>query len=101
MKHVHTVSLPNASAQAMQDRLVVALKTDVANAAGGSNGAAVTTHITFGAGQLPAKYSVQVTPNQACMASVTNKTDAGFDVVLTPLATVTLGAGTFDVAVLA
>jgi hypothetical protein len=78
----------------------------VANVAGGGDGDAVTitslsAYFTdaYGTGLLPPVYSVQVTPNQACSASVTNKTSSGFDVVLTPASGVTLAAGTFDVLV--
>jgi hypothetical protein len=35
------------------------------------------------------------------MVSITGKTSSGFNVVLTMLSTVTLSAGTFDVAVIA
>ena len=84
---------------------VYAARPGVANAAGGGEGAAVTTAITFedqyGNGTLPAEYSVIATPNQACMVSVTNKTASGFDVVLTPLAGATLAAGEFDLIVMA
>jgi hypothetical protein len=44
---------------------------------------------------------VHVTPSQPCFVTITNKTPSGFNVVLTPLSTVTLVAGTFDVTVIA
>jgi hypothetical protein len=48
---------------------------------------------------------VVVTPSQACFATVSNKTSAGFNVTLTPASpggvNATLAAGSFDVAVLA
>jgi hypothetical protein len=53
---------------------------------------------SFGSGQLDptGAYSVQVTPNQACLVSVTNKTASGFSVVLTPVGGAPIAAGTFD-----
>jgi hypothetical protein len=85
--------------------ITIARTFSVANAAGGSNGAAVTTAVSFtdrfGAGLLTANYVVSVMPSQAAWATITNKTTSGFNVVLTPPATVTLAAGTFDCVVLA
>jgi hypothetical protein len=86
--------------------ITIARQFSVANASGGSNGVAVTTAVSFvdryGVGLLPAaNYVVQVMPSQACFPTVTNKTATGFNVVLTPLPTVTLGIGTFDVTVIA
>ncbi len=83
----------------------IAAEADVANPAGGSSGASVTVAITideqFGTGRLPSTYAVVVTPSQSCFASVTNKTNTGFNVVLTPTSgSVTLAAGTFDVVVI-
>ena len=49
---------------------------------------------------LPPNYSVKITPSQACLVSVTNKTWNGFNVTLTPPSGVTLAAGTFDVMVI-
>ena len=78
----------------------------VANAAGSGAGDAVTVSTlsaffadSQGNGWLPANYSVLVTPNQACSASVSAKTATGFTVTLTPASGVTLAAGTFDVLV--
>jgi hypothetical protein len=80
----------------------VACLRNIPNAAG-SGTAAVTTVIdnltdTFGVGQLDptGAYSVQVTPNQACLVSVTNKTASGFTVVLTPVGGAAIQAGSFD-----
>jgi hypothetical protein len=82
---------------------VVASQLGIANAAGGSAGASVTTAVSFSAG-LPANYFVSVTPSQACFATVTGKTSTGFNVTLTPASpggvNATLAAGTFDVAVI-
>jgi hypothetical protein len=83
----------------------------VANPAGSGAGASVSVPLTFtdqyGTGLLPVgngvqNYSVQVTPSQACFASVapSSKSSSGFTVTLTPTASgVTLAAGTFDVTV--
>jgi hypothetical protein len=88
----------------------LAALSGIANAAGSGAGASVSVAISsfvdqYGTGQLPSgngvqSYSVQVTPNQACFVSVTNKTTSGFTVTLTPTGSgVTLAAGTFDVVV--
>jgi len=98
MFEVHTIERPEGAEAARQDRTILGGQTDVANAAGSGSGATVTTSISLGG--LPANYRVHVTPNQACFVSVTNKTTAGFDVVLTPVdGTTTIQAGTFDVTV--
>jgi hypothetical protein len=83
-------------------------QSNVANSAGGGAGSAVTTAVTFPTGfAFPAgfptpNYVVQVSPNQSCTAAVTAKTQAGFNVVLTPVpTTATLAAGTFDLTVIA
>jgi hypothetical protein len=93
---------------AQDSPIVTFCQTNVANGAGGGAGAAVTTSVTFPTGfTYPAgfptgNYAVQVTPNQSCTASVTAKTQAGFNVVLTPVpSTATLAAGTFDLTVIA
>jgi hypothetical protein len=82
-------------------------QTNVANAGGGGAGSTVTTAVTFPtsftypAGFPTSNYVVQVQPNQGCLVAVTAKTQAGFNVVLTPSpATATLAAGTFDLTVL-
>jgi hypothetical protein len=86
-------------------QLFYAVRYNVPNAAGSEDGAAVTTAVEFldvyGNGVLPeaSAYGVLVTASQACMASVTNKTASGFDVVLTPPSGVQLAAGTFDLFV--
>jgi hypothetical protein len=46
-------------------------------------------------------FVVNVTPSQACFATVSNKSITGFTVTLTPLSGVTLAAGSFDVTVCA
>lgn len=101
---LHTVEVVDGSTLQNPDRLIVAAMYAVANVAGGSAGAAVTTAVAF-ASELPTAYGVQVTPSQACAVSVTSKTSTGFNVVLTPGApagtNATLAAGTFDVLVTA
>lgn len=94
----HTIERPQGTDVAKNDRAVIGGLSDVANAVGGSAGAAVTTAVAIKG--LPSKYRVHVTPNQACFVSVTNKTNTGFNVVLTPTSgTATLAAGTFDVTI--
>lgn len=97
---VHTLDVaPGSNALAQPDRVLVALLEGVATAAGAGEGDAVTTAISDLV--LPAKYTVQVTPSQAAMVSVSDKTNSGFNVTLTPLATATLAAGTVDIAIFA
>jgi hypothetical protein len=87
--------------------LTIARLFGVANTAGGSAGASVSTAVSFvdryGAGLLPsAGYAVQVMPSQLCFATVTQRTANGFNVVLTPQnSSTTLAAGSFDVTVIA
>jgi hypothetical protein len=65
----------------------------------------VTTAVSFtdrfNNGLLPAIYTVHVTPSQSCFVTITSRTSSGFNVVLTPLSTVTLAARNFDVTVIA
>lgn len=96
----HAISLAQPTDPSQLDRLVVGFKAGVANVAGSGAGASVTTAVTFT--DLPAKYSVVVTPSQDAVAYVTSKTNSGFNVVLNPrLAANTLAIGTFDVTVFA
>jgi hypothetical protein len=83
------------------------ISSNVANVAGSGAGASVTVDLSssyqdqFSVGILPLNYSVLVTPSQAATANVINKSNSGFQVVLTPvLASATLTAGTFDCVVL-
>jgi hypothetical protein len=96
---MHTVEVPDGSNINDYSKVILGSQLGIANAAGGTAGASVTTAVTFGG--LPPTYMVHVTPSQACFVSVTNKTAFGFNVVLTPTGSgVTLAAGTFDVSVL-
>jgi hypothetical protein len=79
--------------------------SDVPHVAGAVAGASVRTHVTFrksplGQACLPAKYSVGVLPDQPAVASVVDKSDTGFMVVLSPFNGLALSAGTFDVVIL-
>lgn len=97
---VHTTEQIDGGDFNRQDRVIMGMLADVANAAGGGAGTSVTTPVAMTG--LPASYAVHVTPSQDATFYVTNKTTAGFDVVLTPrLAANTLAAGTFDVVVIA
>jgi hypothetical protein len=65
--------------------ITLARQFAVASAAGGGNGQSVSTAVSFvdkyGSGLLPvANYVVSVTPSQACWATITNKTQSGFNV---------------------
>jgi hypothetical protein len=91
---IHDIDLVDGSTPNLQDRLIAGLQLAVANAAGGSAGTAVS----FPAGSLPPSYAVFVEVGQGgVMAAVTSKTSSGFNVVLTPLSTVTVAAGSFNV----
>ena len=97
---IHDIDLADGSTPNMLDRLLGGLQLAVANASG-AVGVAVTTAVSFGAGQLPPNYAVFVDCGQASViASVTAKTSTGFNVVLTPLSTsVAVAASTFNVLV--
>jgi hypothetical protein len=97
----HTVEAPDGSTFTNTDKIIVGLQLGVVNASAGA-GVAVTTAVSFPAGSLPAAYMVHVTPSQFCLPTVTAKTNSGFNVVLTPnIAANSIGAGTFDVMVVA
>jgi len=98
---IHTIEVaPGSNPTAQPDRVAFAILPNVANVAGGSANTAVATAIT--GLQLPANYTVEVTPNQDATAFVTAKTQTGFTVNLAPRQTTsTLAAGTFDVTIFA
>jgi hypothetical protein len=99
---VHTIEqIGNTSNFARTDRIFLAAFPQTANAAGSGAGASVTT--AFSGLQLPASYNVVVSGfSQNCFATVTNRSHAGFSVVLTPSASgVTLASGTFDCLIVA
>ncbi len=97
----HTIERPIGDMPARYDRTILGVQEGVANAAGGSAGAAVTVAVSFG-NELPPSYVVVVNPGQDATWYVSAKTSNGFSVTLTPrLATNTLAAGTFDVLVVA
>lgn len=98
---IHSVAVSDKSdALAQQDRLHLLMKKQLAHAAGGSAGAAVT--VALSGLSLPASYTVQATPSQDATTWVTNRTQAGFTVNIAPrLAASTLAAGAIDVVVMA
>lgn len=98
---IHTIDVvPGSSPTAQPDRVIFAILPGVANVAGSGAGAAVVTAV--GGLQLPANYTVEVTPNQDAVPFVSGKTQSGFNVTLNPrLAANTLAAGTFDVTIFA
>lgn len=94
---VHSVEQIEGSQFSKLDRILVGNLPNVANVAGAA-GVAVVTAVSFP--YLPNEYSVSVTPSQAAIVSVSGKTNSGFSVTLTPLAsTDSIAAGTFDVTV--
>jgi len=95
----HTMQVVDGSSAIFTDRTIVGVLTGVVNASGGA-GVAITTAVTFSE-PLPPVYAVFVTPSQFAWASVSAKTSAGFNVVLTPIAANSIAAGTFDVLVVA
>lgn len=95
----HSIAILPPSIPSQLDRLVVGFLPNVANVIGSAAGASVTTAVALK--DLPAKYSVIVTPSQDAVAYVSAKTTSGFNVVLSPrLAANTLAVGTFDVIVI-
>jgi hypothetical protein len=98
---MHTVeSVDGGTPLNRSDRLQIAFLPQVANAAGGTAGAAVT--VAIGNLVLPSVYVVHVTPGSGVAASVlqSSKTNSGFSVVLTPLSSsATVAAGAIDVMV--
>ncbi|MDR9052074.1 hypothetical protein [Burkholderia multivorans] len=94
---LHTVDVaPGGFGFANKDRIIAASAFGVANAAGGSAGAAVTVPVT-GLSGLPANYGVMVNPGQDATWYVSAKTATGFTITLTPrLAANTLAAGSID-----
>jgi hypothetical protein len=99
----HSIAVPDGAQPSGLDRTIIGVITGVANAAGGSAGAAVTTTVTLPASaNLPANYAVLVNPGQDATAFVpsNSKTSNSFNVTLTPrLAANTLAAGAFDVVI--
>lgn len=85
-----------------------AFKYNVSNKEGSGPEDIVKTNVEFVWDQtkqsyppLPSsgQYSVQVTPDQPCYVSVSNKTVRGFDVFLVPMLGKKIHAGAFDVTV--
>lgn len=98
---IHTMAVSDKSdALANPDRIYTLLRKAVANGAGGGAGLSVAVAIT--GLQLPAAYSVFVSPSQDATVWISSRTRTGFTVNLAPrLAASTLAAGTFDLLVLA
>lgn len=97
---VHNVAVVDGSNPAFQDRVLLGIKTAIANAAGGGAGASVTTAVTFNNYELPPNYVVSIDPGQSCLWYVTNKTANGFSVTLVPYpSTAVLAAGSFNLTV--
>jgi hypothetical protein len=95
---VHSVEQVDGSTFSRSDRVILANLPGVVTAIGGGAGQSVTTAVVCKG--LPAKYTVNVTPNQDATAWVTAKTTSGFNVVIAPrLAASTLAAGTVDIQV--
>ncbi|MDK4804934.1 MAG: hypothetical protein OC190_00125 [Novosphingobium aromaticivorans] len=100
-KDLHTVAVSGkGDGPAQEDRLILLMKKQLANAAGGSAGAAVTVALT--GLELPASYGVQVTPSQDATVWISGRSQTGFTINIAPrLASNTLAAGTIDVLVFA
>lgn len=94
----HSVEAPDGSQFSWSDRIIAGYQNGVANASGETN-ATVTTAVSFGYG-LPSTYAVFTECDQPAFVSVTNKTFAGFDVILTPPSGGSIAAGTFNVLVI-
>jgi hypothetical protein len=97
----HTIEAPDGGQPLYNDRIIVAVRNNVANASGSTS---VATSVNFPAFALPvdasgnALYGVHVTPSQDCTVAVTNKTSSGFTVTLFATA---VAAGSFDCLVIA
>jgi hypothetical protein len=91
----------NTSNFARTDRVFLAAYPQTPNPAAAAAGDSVT--VSFSGLVLPATYSVIVSGlSQEAVATVTNRTHTGFNVVLNPLTgSVVLAIGTFDVLVVA
>ena len=98
---LHTIAFLDGGANTMRtDRVLMAYLPGVAYPAGAGAGAAVVIPVTTIKG-LPAKYSVQVTPDQDCTWFVT-KGIGSFTVTLNPrLAANALAGGAIDIKVVA
>lgn len=100
-RNIHTIKVPDGALPSLEDRVVVGVLSNVANAAGGGAGEAVSVAVG-GFADLPANYAVLVSPGQDATWFVSAKSAAGFTVTLNPrLAAGTLAAGSFDVVVVA
>jgi hypothetical protein len=100
---MHTVEVLDGSNFTNYDKLVVGVQNAVAHS-GASVGTAVTVAVSFSTA-LPSTYAVFVDgsdPNAVYSVPGASKTNAGFNVVITPVISAdTLAAGTFDVLVVA
>lgn len=94
---LHTLDVPAGGfGFSQKDRAIIAAAFGVANAAGGSAGAAVTV-VVSGLSGLPSNYGVLVNPGQDATWFVDTKTSTGFTIHLLPrLAANTLASGTVD-----
>jgi hypothetical protein len=98
-RDLHTISVMTAGSLAQEDRVLYASMPQQAHLIGGGAGQAVNLDITM---NLPASYTVQCTPDQDAVCYVTNRTQAGFRVVILPrLAANTLAVGKIDILVFA
>lgn len=97
---IHTISFPDGLANTQrQDRVLMGYLPAQAYPAGSAAGAAVTLAVAVKS--LPAKFAVQVSPDQDCTWFVT-KTATGFTVTLLPrLAANTLASGALDILIVA
>lgn len=90
---LHSVAVMNGVSLAQEDRLVEG-HFQAAHGVGGGAGQVVNIDIVA---TLPAAYTVTATPSQDAVCYVTNRTQAGFRIVVSPrLAANTLAAGTVD-----
>jgi hypothetical protein len=98
-RDLHTIAVMNGTPLAQEDRVLFANLPQQAHLIGGGAGQAVNLDIAM---TLPASYSVQCTPDQDAVCYVTNRSQAGFRVVISPrLAANTLAVGKIDILVFA
>jgi type IV secretory pathway VirJ component len=99
-KDLHTIAVATGSDLSNEDRLVVLMKKQLANSAGGGAGQSVTIAVT--GLTLPASYAVQATPDQDATVWISGRSQTGFTINLAPrLAANTLAVGKVDVVVMA
>lgn len=95
------VERPAAWGNTAQYNVAEVIMPNNANPIAGGAGQAITVSVAFSEQNLPSTfdYTVVTTASQPCAVSYASKAVTGFNVILTPLASEILAAGTFDCVV--